>query len=167
MEYKLHSKREIIRVAGRLKELTVIKDDKGNVVHKILSPIMLEFRPKDVLQVIVGATILAIPVAFTEEVWNLGTVLPTANIASIAGLSLGFIAMFVYYNYYRTDFGQHWDEFLKRVFSTYFFSFLIVAFILTLVGQAPWTTDFVLAIKRAIIVAFPASMSATIADTIK
>ena len=48
-----------------MKEVTMIHDEKGNLLHKIISPLMVEFYAHDVLQVIIGASILAIPVAFT------------------------------------------------------------------------------------------------------
>ena len=78
-----------------------------------------------------------------------------------------FISLFVYYNYYRNKLSQNWDEFIKRVLSTYLFSFIVVNIILGLIGLAPWTTNALLAFKRAVLVSFPASMSAAIADTVK
>jgi uncharacterized membrane protein len=127
-----------------------------------------EFHPKDLLQVMIGASILAIPVGFTEETWELGGQLPLLNIIGLLILSVLFISAFVYYNYHRHHrLRKHWNEFVKRVFSTYVFSFLVVAILLTLIQRAPWATDTILAIKRVIIVTFPASMSAAIADVIK
>jgi uncharacterized membrane protein len=38
---------------------------------------------------------------------------------------------------------------------------------LTLLDKAPWQTDSILALKRTIIIAFPASLSAAVADMIK
>ena len=43
----------------------------------------------------------------------------------------------------------------------------VVALLLTIIQKCPWGVDNILAIKRVIIVAFPASMSATVSDTIK
>jgi uncharacterized membrane protein len=164
---KTKTDQEIVRVAGRLKEITTIRDEAGNILHKIISPLMIEFYPRDVFQVIVGASILAVPVGFTEETWQLGGSLPLANILGLLFLSILFISLFVYHNYYRRRFGTHKKEFFKRVISTYFFSFLIVALILTLIQRAPWNLDWVLALKRVIVVSFPAAMSAAVADTIK
>jgi uncharacterized membrane protein len=127
-----------------------------------------EFHPKDLLQVMIGASILAIPVGFTEETWELGGQLPWINIFGLLIMSVLFIAAFVYYNYHRKHkVTKHWNEFTKRVFSTYVFSFLVVAILLTLIQRAPWKTDVLLAVKRIIIVSFPASMSAAVADMIK
>jgi len=168
MTKKLETKKEIIRVAGKLKEVILVHDEKGNLLHKIISPLMVEFYPRDLIQIIVGASILAIPVAFTEETWRLGETLPLNKVFGIMALSLFFISIFVYYNFYRKELmREHWDEFIKRVLFTYIISLLVVAIILTLIEKAPWSIDRMLAIKRMILVAFPASMSAAVADMIK
>lgn len=129
--------------------------------------IHMEFHLKDALQVIIGASILAIPVGFTEETWKLGESLPLANVLGFMILSLSFISVFVYYNYYKNHLRKNWDEFTKRVLSTYVFSFLVVSLVLTLIQRTPWTIDFILAFKRVVIVTFPASMSAAVADMIR
>ena len=168
MAKNLTTKKQIIRVAGKLKEVVTVHDEKGNLLHKIISPLMVEFYPRDLIQIIVGASILAIPVAFTEETWRLGESLPLNKVLGIMFLSLFFILIFVYYNFYRKEhLREHWDELIKRVISTYIISLIVVASILTLIEQAPWITNHLLAIKRVILVAFPASMSAAVADMIK
>lgn len=127
----------------------------------------LEFKSRDVMQLIVGSAILAVPVGFTEETWKLGETLPTLNIIALLLISAVFISLFVYYNYYKGHFAANWDEFAKRVFSTYLISFVVVAVILTIIQRAPWSTEWILAFKRIVIVAFPSSMSAAVADMIK
>lgn len=135
---------------------------------EVEKPIIL-FYLRDMLQIAVGASILAVPVAFTEEVWDLGKDLPFLNVLGISLLSLFFITAFVYYNYdHDHHHGRiHYGEFIKRVAVTYLFSILIVAVILTLIQAAPWQVEWILALKRTLIVAFPASMSAAVADAIK
>ena len=167
MEEKLKTKRKIIRVDGKLREIITVFGPKDKIIQKIINPVMLEFYPRDVVQVLIGSSILAVPVAFTEETWKLGEILPLLNVILIMLLSLLFISMFVYYNYYRNKLKEHWDEFLKRVISTYVFSFIVANLILFLIGQAPWSINALLAFKRAVLVSFPASMSAAIADTVK
>ncbi|MBW2965727.1 DUF2391 family protein [Candidatus Woesearchaeota archaeon] len=137
------------------------------ILHKIVHPVRVEFHVKDILQVIVGASILAIPVGYTEETWRLGEILPLANIIGFILLSLLFISAFTYYHYYHNNISKHWDHFIKRVLLTYLTSFLVVAILLSLIQRTPWTTNLFLAFKRTIIVAFPASMSGAIADVIK
>lgn len=125
------------------------------------------FYLHDVLQVIVGASILAVPVGFTEEAWKLGEALPFFNILALFVISLIFISAFTYYHYHQKFFRRHWPHFIKRVFSTYLISFFVVALLLTIIQATPWQTNVIVALKRIVIVSFPCSMSAAVADTIK
>lgn len=161
------SKNEVIRVEGSLKEITTIRDAKGNILHKIITPLMVEFKTRDMLQILIGSSILAIPVGFTEETWILAEQLPLFNVLALVFISLAFISAFVHYNYYRRHGNKHRKEFVKRVVSTYLLSFLVVAVLMITIQKAPFTTDWYLAFKRVAIVAFPASMSAAVADMIK
>ena len=151
-----------------MKKTETIQHEQRKLIDKLLNPIKTEFRLKDLIQIMVGASILAIPVGFTEETWNLGLTLPLTNIITLGGLSLLFISLFAYYTYYRkTGLKNNWNHFIKRVLSTYFVSFIIVSILLGIIQKAPWTTDWMLALKRATIVTFPSTMSAAVADTIK
>lgn len=162
-------KTEIIikRIGGYLHRVIPIKDSAGKVLNYTLSPLMVEFHPRDLMQIIVGASILAVPVAFTEETWTLGRELPLANVLLLSFFSIIFISLFVYSNFYRFAFKGHVFSYIKRILSIYFFSLIIVGLILTIIQRCPWGVDNILAIKRMLIVAFPASMSAAISDTIK
>jgi hypothetical protein len=82
-------------------------------------------------------------------------------------ISILFIAMFVYFNFYRFQLKNHLFEYIKRVIATYFVSFIIVGVLLTIIQRCPWDTNIILALKRVIIVTFPASMSAALSDSIK
>ena len=155
------------RIGGYLHRVVPVVDGAGKVLNYALSPLMVEFRPRDLMQIIVGASVLAVPVAFTEETWNLGAQLPLTNVLGLSALSLLFIALFVYFNFYRFTFRGHVFKYCKRVVAIYLFSLLVVGFILTIIQKCPWGTDNLLAIKRMLIVAFPASMSAAVSDTLK
>lgn len=157
----------IKRIGGYLHRVVPIVDATGKVLDYTLKPLMVEFKPRDVMQVIVGASLLSVPVAFTEETWVLGAELPLVNVLGLTALSLLFIGLFVYYNFYRFNFKGHVFEFIKRITGIYFISLLIVALLLTLINKCPWSTDYLTAIKRILIVAFPASMSAAVSDAIK
>ena len=157
----------IKRIGGYLHKIIPITDEAGNLLHYVFKPIMVEFRPRDLMQVIVGSTILALPVSYTEEAWNLAAELPLNNILMLAGLSLLFIALFVYFNFYRFNIKGHYFNFIKRVLATYIVSLLVVGVLLTIIERCPWGENNLLAIKRILVVAFPASMSATISDVIK
>ncbi len=152
---------------GYLHRIIPIVDAAGNVIQHFVKPLSVEFRLRDLLQTIVGASILAIPAAYTEEAWNLGSELATPNIVGIAVLSMVFIATFVYFNFYKSYFSQFWGQYLIRVIATYLISLTVVAVLLTLIDKAPWGVDNALALKRIIVVGFPAAMSATVADALK
>lgn len=148
-----------------LEKISKIGD--GQVFHRILAPFAVEFSFKDVLQVIVGAALLSIPVSFTEEVWRLGKIMPMKNTIGLILLSILFISAFTYFNYYKGKAQEHWFSFLKRVVLTYVFSFITATILLILIQQAPWQADWILAFKRTAIVSFPAAMSGTLVDTLK
>ncbi|MCB9029733.1 MAG: DUF2391 family protein [Deltaproteobacteria bacterium] len=160
----------IVERLGRgrhLHRIIPIIDNSGKVIERIVKPLMVEVRAHDVVQIIVGSTLLAFPVGFTEETWNLGAKLPLENVLLLAFISVAFIALFVYLNFYRYYFKDYFLDYFKRVFMIYFLSLLLVAFLMTVIQQCPWGVDNLLAIKRILIVGFPASLSATITDSIK
>ena len=148
--------------------MKIKRGDSKNILKEVADPFFHEFHLKDVLQVLIGASILAIPVGFTKEVWDLGSSLPITNIFGFIFLSLIFISLFTYYHYHKEHgLKKHHKHFIKRIVLTYILAFFVVAIILILIQEAPWKTDWVLAFKRIILVTFPASMSGAIADTIK
>lgn len=157
----------IKRINGYLHRIVPVADKTGEIISYTLKPLMLEFKPRDIMQVIVGSALLAIPVSLTEEAWNLGSLLPNTNVALISFLSIFFISVFVYFNFYKVTLKGFVLEYIKRVIGTYLISLIVVALILTLLQKCPWDTNFTVAIKRVIIVAFPAAMSGTLSDTIK
>jgi uncharacterized membrane protein len=168
MDHNVEIKETTIkRIGGYLHRVVPIADKSGEIVSYALKPLMLEFKTRDIMQVIVGSALIAIPVSFTEEAWDLGSDLPLVNVLIIAFLSLCFIAIFVYFNMYKVTLKGYVTDFFKRIIGTYLISIIVVALILTLIQKTPWTTDYILAIKRVIIVAFPAAMSGTLSDTIK
>lgn len=56
---------------------------------------------EDIIQVAVGASALAVPVAFSEEAWNLGRTLPVANIILLIALSLLFVNLYSLHNIFQ------------------------------------------------------------------
>ena len=159
--------KKVIKVGKRLHEVTTIKDSTGNILHSIVKPLMIKVRMHDVVQAIVGASILAIPVAYSEEVWQLGEALPLANVVMLGILSIVFLAIFVYYNFYRNHLKGNTKQYILRVCMLYALSLVTVAIFLALLQKTPWSIDWLLALKRIIIVSVPASMSAAVADLLK
>lgn len=167
MENNSNLKKEFVRVGKYLNEIVSIKDAAGNLLHKAVKPVMLEFYPRDIFQIIVGATLLSVPVSFTEEVWILGQELPVDRIMMMSLFSLVFVGLFIFYNSYREHFREHKFEFLKRLMATYIISLLVALLILFLINKAPMGADWLVTFKRMVIIAIPASMSAAVADMIK
>lgn len=160
---------EIARIgrAGILHSIIPIVDDSGKIIQRIVKPLMAELKFRDLIQIFVGATLLAIPMSYTEETWQLGERLPLLNVGILAVLSVIFIAIFVYANFYHYYLKGYVFEYVKRVFSIYLISLLVVSFLMTVIEQCPWGVDNLLAIKRIIIVTLPASMSAVAVDATK
>ncbi len=165
---KSHKKNySVKRVGGHLHKVIPIADEAGKVLHYAIKPLMVELRARDLMQIVVGSVLLAIPVGFTEEVWRLGQELSSVSIFWFALFSLTFIAVFVYSNLYHNHLKGYEFEYIKRVLAVYIISLTVVGIFMTLIGKCPWGIDTAVAIKRIIIVAFPASMSATLSDMVK
>lgn len=158
--------RKISRVDGQLYQILTIKDDQGKELQRINIPLRVELKIHDFLEIAVGASILAVPVAFTEEVWNMGDQLAWLNVWLLSLVSLLFMGSFIYFTSYRNQIKMFRKEYIKRVVSTFLLSVIIVGLLLTIVDKCPWFTDFDVALKRTLIGAFPASLSATVTDNI-
>jgi uncharacterized membrane protein len=137
------------------------------VLEKPFAP-LVEFKAKDIAQVIVGSSIMAIPVGFTQETWEIGASMPALNSIIIFLISLLFISILIYYTTYKHVGGfKHKKHLFRRIIGTYVFSFLVVSIILMLIGKAPWLSNSIVALKRVVLITLPASVSAAIADMIK
>jgi uncharacterized membrane protein len=108
-------KTQIQRLSGRLHRVNPILDAAGKVIHYAVSPLRVELKRKDLIQIIVGSSVLAVPIGFTQETWDLGRTLPLMNILALALLSLIFISAYVYFNFYRDLISQYRFDYLKRV----------------------------------------------------
>jgi uncharacterized membrane protein len=167
MKEKVKARYSVRRIGGYLHKIVPIVDGTGKVVYQAVTPFMVELRPRDLMQIIVGASLLAIPVGFTEETWVLGESLPLSNVLALGMISLLFVAAFVYFNFYRFHLREHLGEYVKRVIANYVLSLAVVGVLLTIIGKCPWGMDNTLSLKRIMIVTFPASMSAALSDALK
>lgn len=120
----------------------------------------------DIAEIAIGSCVLAFPVATTEEIWNLSTELSTFRIVAIGLMSLFVVSLFVFV-VYRHE-GQHPSlrDFLHRVTAVYAVTILICAAILIMIDRLPLLTDLSITVKRTVLVAFPASFSATVVDSL-
>ena len=123
-------------------------------------------EPRDVAEIIIGSLVLAFPVAVTEEVWNLSMELSVARTIVISLSSLVFISVFVHTTYCHDFSFSSQKQLLARVLSVYGLTLLVVAAVLFAVDRLPLFTQTMVALKRAIIVTFPASFAATVVDSL-
>ncbi len=124
----------------------------------------LNFDLEDASQVAIGAFALAVPISFSEEAWRLSETLPVGNIILMACLSVMFLAFFAYESVFQGDITYRIPVFLIRILIAYVVAGLVVALVLTALDKFPIISQTVVAIKRLIIIAMPASMGAIIVD---
>lgn len=120
----------------------------------------------DIAQIAVGSLLLAFPAAVTEEIWNLSTALSLLRVLLLSFGSLVVISLFVYAVYDHKGVVPERRDFYSRVGATYGVTLLICAVLLMAIDRLDPLVDLGLAIKRTILVAFPASFAATVVDSI-
>lgn len=128
---------------------------------------MTEMTRGDVTELVIGACVLAFPVAVTEEVWNLSEQISILRVVLIAAMSCVFVSFFVYYKHRVEDGDTSFRLDTWRVVTTYGVTLLVCATILALLDKFPLASETAVALKRVVLVAFPASFSATVVDSLK
>lgn len=122
------------------------------------------FSRKDLAEIVMGGCTLALPLAVTEEVWDLGRDLPLLNVLAIIVLSYAVIAGFVRSHFYGGRLEGRHKEYVKRVLSVYGVTLVVAALVLLAVDKLPLFSDPVVALKRTILTSLPASFVATVVD---
>jgi len=117
------------RVDGRLHLVHHVTDDKGNSIATVTGPLKVEFRLEDLGQLVAGACVMALPVALTEEVWNLGETLSIGRALLILGFSILVLAGFIWGLFYGNRIVEFRGHFLKRAVSAYMVTFLVALFL--------------------------------------
>ncbi len=124
----------------------------------------VDFARRDVAEIAMGACIMAFPVAAAQEIWDLGAQLALLRVLLFALASVFFLGVLVFLLHDRPDVPTDPRVFLKRVLSTYGLTLVISALLLFGVDHLdlfghPWV-----AVKRTVLVAFPACFAATAVD---
>ena len=120
---------------------------------------------EDLSQLIVGASVLCVPIAFTEEAWNLSKTIPVINLCIIIFLTLIFIGIYAYKGIFQGKIKTRRATFFKRVLIDYFVTLVVVIIVLLALNKLPVLSEPAIAIKRVIIISFPASMGAIVVDS--
>ena len=125
-----------------------------------------EFRRQDVVEIALGGCIMGFPAAVTAEVWDLGAELTLTHALLFSLASLFFLAVLIYTLHGHSESQQSRKAFVLRVLTTYCVTLLIAALLLFGIDRLELLQDPLVALKRTILVAFPASFAATVVDSI-
>ncbi len=79
--------------------------------------------------------------------------------------SLSFFSLFVHHFHFKGEFKSKRKELLERVVLSYGITLVVCSMTLALIDKFPILDDPGVAIKRVILVAFPASFAATVVDS--
>jgi uncharacterized membrane protein len=159
-------KSNVHEIGGRLHSVEEIRDASGKVISNIATPLRSELKWEDIAQLIAGAFMLGAPVAFTEEVWILGEALPPERVILVFVLSILINGFFVKMMFYRDNLSEYRFEFILRVFASYAVALLVALLLLAIIDKGP-LDDPLLALRRAVIIAFPACFAAVAVDYIR
>ena len=124
------------------------------------------FQSRDLAEIIIGSLVLAFPVAVTEEVWNMSSEISITRALLISAGSLLFISFFVRTTYFHETTLTSSKQTAVRVLTVYFVTLLVSAATLYVIDKLPLLDGTLVALKRTIIVAFPASFAATAVDSL-
>ena len=121
---------------------------------------------EDIIQVVVGASALAVPIAFSEESWNLSNTLPMTNVIFLVVLSLVFINLFTFQSIYQGNIKFRLLVFLSRTILVYLITLFVVSIVLVAMDKLPLISEPIVALKRIIIISLPASMGGVVVDSL-
>lgn len=125
----------------------------------------LNFNLEDASQVIIGAFTLAVPISFSEEAWNLSKTLPLENVLMLFIISIIFLGFFAYQSVFQSDVKRRRLAFVLRIVIAYSLTIFVVALVLLALDKLPLQTEPLLAFKRLVLIAMPASMGAIVVDS--
>lgn len=119
---------------------------------------------EDIIQVVIGASALTVPVAFSEESWELSETLPLINVILLLLLSLLFIGLYSIQGIFQGKVKHRYYHFVLRIIIDYGITLIAVFIILMALNRLPLFDEPLIAIKRIILLSFPASMGGVIVD---
>lgn len=125
----------------------------------------LRIKTEDISQIAIGAFALAVPISFSEEAWKMGETLPLFNLLLVFALSVTFLGVYAYYSVFQGRVSKRYDIFILRIFIAYFVSAMVVALVLLALNKFPVIQEPIIALKRLVLIAMPASMGAIVVDS--
>jgi len=125
----------------------------------------LNLNGEDIAQIIIGASALAVPISFSEEAWVSAIDLPLPNLLLVFLLSVGFLALYAHQSLFQASTKNRRFVFIFRVVLAYLLTAVVVGIVLLSLDKLPLLTEPIIAFKRIILVAMPASMGAIVVDS--
>jgi len=125
----------------------------------------LNLNGEDIAQIVIGASALAVPISFSEEAWVSAIDLPLPNLFLVFFLSVGFLALYAHQSLFQASIKHRRFVFIFRVVLAYLLTAVVVGVVLLSLDKLPLITEPVIAFKRIILVAMPASMGAIVVDS--
>ena len=119
---------------------------------------------EDIIQVVIGASALTVPVAFSEESWRLSETLPLLNVIMLLLISLIFIGLYSFQGIFQGKVKHRLYHFVLRIVIDYGVTLIAVFIILIALNRMPLLDEPIIALKRIILLSFPASMGGVIVD---
>lgn len=119
---------------------------------------------RDLGEIMVGGMALAFPVALTEEVWGLGEELSWPRILTLLIGSLFVLSWHAWHMHDGGEFKTHWRSYALRIAAVYLLTAGLCTLLLVLLDRWPILSDPDIALRRTVIVSFPAVFSAVIVD---
>ena len=119
---------------------------------------------EDIVQVVIGASALTVPVAFSEESWRLSETLPLLNVIMLLLISLIFIGLYSIQLIFQGKVKHRLYHFVLRIIIDYGITLIVVFIILIALNRMPLFDEPIIALKRIILLSFPASMGGVIVD---
>ena len=119
---------------------------------------------EDIVQVVIGASALTVPVAFSEESWRLSETLPLLNVIMLLLISLIFIGLYSIQVIFQGKVKHRLYHFVLRIIIDYGITLIVVFIILIALNRMPLFDEPIIALKRIILLSFPASMGGVIVD---
>ncbi|MFD0963779.1 DUF2391 family protein [Pseudofulvibacter geojedonensis] len=125
---------------------------------------MKYFNKEDFAQIIIGSTVVSLPIAFTKEFWDLSFSLPIYNIVLMVVISLIFIMIYTAFIVFESPKVITFRIIIKRTILNYIITIIMASIVLITINKLSLFIDTLTSIKRILILSFPASIGSVMFD---
>jgi uncharacterized membrane protein len=91
--------------------------------------------------------------------------LPLPNLVLVFLLSIAFLALYSYQSLFQASVKKRKFEFVFRICFAYLLTCLVVTVVLLSLDKLPLLSEPIIALKRIVLIAMPASMGAIVVDS--